>query len=102
MRLTRYFAISICTMVIGCQPQPTPKMVKIEGEAQGTTWHISFWSPNNINVKLVEDNINNRFDELDKNLSNYRPDSTISLFNSALSTEPIVVGERNCGIGRTS
>lgn len=93
MRLIRYFAISICAMVIGCQPQPTPKMVKIEGEAQGTTWHISFWSPNNINVKLVEDSINNRFDELDKNLSNYRPDSTISLFNSALSTEPIVVGE---------
>ncbi|GCF90597.1 FAD:protein FMN transferase [Shewanella sp. M-Br] len=90
MRLTGCFSI-ICLMMVGCQP--TPHMFKLEGEAQGTTWHISFWSPNNINSSLLEENINKKLEELDKNLSNYRHDSTISLFNSSMSTELIVVGE---------
>ncbi|MGL5359575.1 MAG: FAD:protein FMN transferase [Shewanella sp.] len=78
-------------LLLGCERHA--HLFKLEGEAQGTTWHITFWSENHINLPLVEANIQQRFTELDKNLSNYRPDSTISVFNRTMSTEPIVVGE---------
>ncbi|MGL4938658.1 FAD:protein FMN transferase [Shewanella sp.] len=91
MRLIGYSVIFFLILLLGCERHAN--LFKLEGEAQGTTWHITFWSENHINLALVDANIQQRLKELDKNLSNYRQDSTISVFNGTMSTAPIFVGK---------
>lgn len=55
---------------------------KLEGSAQGTTYHISYWSPALINTADIRSSIETEFLAIDKALSNYRPDSDIESFNS--------------------
>ena len=54
-------------------------MISIDGEAQGTTYHIRYFDPQNRNFKHSIDSI---LAEFDKCLSLYRPDSELSAFNS--------------------
>ncbi len=54
-------------------------MISIEGEAQGTTYHIRYFDPQNRNFKHAIDSILTDFDQC---LSLYRPDSELSAFNA--------------------
>lgn len=54
-------------------------MVTIDGEAQGTTYHIRYFDLQNRNFKHSIDSI---LAEFDKCLSLYRPDSELSAFNT--------------------
>lgn len=63
-----------------------------EGLAQGTTYHISYWTPAPIDAKAMESAVLDEFAAIDKSLSNYRPDSTIETFNHSDSVEPQEVG----------
>lgn len=65
---------------------------KLEGAAQGTTYHISYWSQTPVDSKAIADSITARFASLDKTLSNYRPDSTIETFNTTETTDSLAVG----------
>ncbi|SEJ10964.1 thiamine biosynthesis lipoprotein [Dyadobacter sp. SG02] len=53
-------------------------MVSIDGEAQGTTYHIRYFDPRNRNFKHSIDSILTEFDQC---LSLYRTDSELSAFN---------------------
>ena len=53
-------------------------MVSIDGEAQGTTYHVRYFDPQGRNFKHSIDSI---LAEFDKCLSLYRPDSELSAFN---------------------
>ena len=53
-------------------------LLKLEGFAQGTTWHIAYEDGLNRNFKNQADSI---FHDIDKALSTYRADSEISSFN---------------------
>lgn len=53
-------------------------MISIQGEAQGTTYHIRYFDPQNRNFKHSIDSI---LTEFDKCLSLYRSDSELSAFN---------------------
>ncbi|WP_353718027.1 FAD:protein FMN transferase [Dyadobacter sp. 676] len=53
-------------------------MISIDGEAQGTTYHIRYFDPQNRNFKHSIDSI---LGEFDKCLSLYQPDSELSVFN---------------------
>lgn len=53
-------------------------MIAIDGEAQGTTYHIRYFDPQNRNFKHAIDSI---LTDFDKCLSLYRPDSELSAFN---------------------
>lgn len=71
---------------VGCVK---PKDIqKLSGNAQGTTYHISFWSPKNVDLKVTAKNVETEFSRIDKQLSNYRPDSAIEQFNAMLSDQP--------------
>jgi FAD:protein FMN transferase len=77
------FAISGCVK---------PKDIKkLSGNAQGTTYHISFWSEKNTDVKAIEKSVVAEFSRLDQQLSNYRPDSAIERFNATISDQPQTV-----------
>lgn len=64
-------------LLINCNQQSN-KIIKISGNAQGTTWQITWLSENNSNYKEAIDSIFNR---IDLSLSTYAPASIISRIN---------------------
>lgn len=64
---------------------------KFGGDAQGTTYHISYWLPEHSDSLALKQEVNAEFQRLDKILSNYRPDSDIEQLNKTVSTEPQAV-----------
>lgn len=93
----RYFpGSSVCAclaallvMLAGCSE---PAIQKLEGPAQGTTYHISYWSESPADGADVKAGIESEFAAIDKLLSNYRNDSVIETFNSAENTDSQEVG----------
>ncbi len=69
-----------------------PTIQKLQGAAQGTTYHISYWSETPVDDPAIKTAIENEFIAIDKLLSNYRPDSTIETFNSIETTDSQEVG----------
>ena len=65
---------------------------KFDGQAQGTTYHISFWSTSNLGTQQIKPLVEQDFAAIDKLLSNYRKDSTIETFNSQENSESQEVG----------
>ena len=70
---------TILTLVFfsACQHN-TEELIKISGEAQGTTYHISYYSDNDFDYKAAVDSI---FKKIDSSLSTYLPASIISRIN---------------------
>lgn len=94
----RQFCISFCkvyglvafaALPTGCSERA---IQKIQGFAQGTSYHISYWSDSPINKNEIRAGIESEFDKLDRVLSNYRPDSAIELFNKAQDSGSYDVG----------
>ncbi len=75
--------------ITGCAQQ---SIEKLQGYAQGTTYHISYWSEGPVDRKRINNAIETEFGTIDKLLSNYRPDSTIETFNSTENTDSFTVG----------
>jgi thiamine biosynthesis lipoprotein len=88
--LSRYYGLLLFfSLLTGCSEQA---IQKLEGAAQGTTYHISYWSELPVDIKAVEASVKNELDAIDKALSNYRPDSVIETFNSNEHTDSQEVG----------
>lgn len=83
--------VGLCAVLLGCAPQ-VPEPQKLEGMVQGTTYHITYWSSQSYDPVAIEAAIQNSFDTIDKEISNYRPDSTIERFNANPSTQSQMVG----------
>lgn len=64
-------------LLIRCSKKEN-QIYKIEGEAQGTTWHISYLSKENVDYKTSIDSL---LKDLDSSLSTYVPVSIISRIN---------------------
>ena len=90
INLSKYYGLILCfSLLSGCSEQAVQKL---EGAAQGTTYHISYWSELPVEAKAVELSVKNELDAIDKTLSNYRPDSVIEQFNSTENTDSQEVG----------
>jgi FAD:protein FMN transferase len=85
--LKRTLLISLATLTLACSK--TPELSKIEGFAQGTTYHLTFELPADsaADVATIEKAVNDEFARMDKALSNYRDDSLIEEFNATQTTE---------------
>jgi thiamine biosynthesis lipoprotein len=70
----------------------SPALQQLKGFAQGTSYHISYWSAAPIDVQAVKKAVDDEFATIDKLLSNYRPDSVIESFNRNAITESQEVG----------
>lgn len=64
---------------------------KLRGSAQGTTWHVSVWQSEGLDVNALQQRIDTEFNRLDRSLSNYRSDSDIERFNATETTAPVEV-----------
>jgi len=85
MKLPDFIGLALFfTFLTGCSEQA---IEKLQGTAQGTSYHISYWSPNLINPAEIKSSIENEFAAIDKTLSNYRNDSDIEAFNNAENTD---------------
>lgn len=82
----------LSVLLSACSSEPQYPFQKIEGFAQGTTYHITYWSPEPVDHQAIESEVQKIFEQIDNNLSNYRPDSTIEFFNARQSTESFEVG----------
>ncbi len=88
--LSKYYGLILFFSVLtGCSD---PSVQKLEGSAQGTTYHISYWSELPMDGKDIETTIKNELDTIDRTLSNYRLDSIIEKFNSNENTDNQEVG----------
>lgn len=89
--LTHYRGLMILFLglLAGCSE---PTIQKLEGAAQGTTYHISYWSELPVDGKTIEAGVKTEFDVIDKTLSNYRTDSVIEMFNNTENTDSREVG----------
>ncbi|KPA51023.1 thiamine biosynthesis protein ApbE [Photobacterium leiognathi subsp. mandapamensis] len=77
--------LSAIMMLSGCS-QP-PKLEKIAGFAEGTTYHVSYWSKDEVSPSKVKAQFDTALAAIDKEYSTYRNDSYISKFNKSTSTE---------------
>ena len=76
-----------------CACTKKSELAHTEGFAQGTTYHITFELKNKDEKPIIEQEITTEFNRIDKEISNYRDDSTIEKFNAQLTTEPQEITE---------
>lgn len=88
------------SLLVGCDQ--APELTKFEGFAQGTTYHITYWSENAVDGQALEAAVVKEFADIDKALSNYRPDSTIEGFNNHPNDESQFVGDEIVGLLRVA
>lgn len=100
VRLAKFASLLLCLQMLnGCFD---PGIQKLEGAAQGTTYHISYWSKLPIVTKDIDSAVKSAFASIDKELSNYRPDSVIETFNSTETTDSLEVGKEIVGLVRVA
>lgn len=92
MKRTTLFAVSgiLVALLPGCTK--TPSLQSIEGFAQGTTYHISYWHREPIDNDRLSDMVSERLASIDASMSSYRSDSTLEQFNQTHTVEPQAVG----------
>ena len=77
------FPVLACIIYFTNCNSANKNLVKIEGNAQGTTWHISYFSNDNTNHKTAIDSI---LKKVDTSMSTWVPVSLISRINKNDST----------------
>ena len=84
----KYLVFILTMVMVACQPSVNEKVYLIEGEAQGSTYHIKYIAERDENLKPAMDSI---LQVIDLSMSTYRPDSAISKINQGDTT--VVVDE---------
>ena len=84
----KYLVFILTMVMVACQPSLNEKVYLIEGEAQGSTYHIKYIAERDENLKPAIDSI---LEAIDRSMSTYRPDSAISKINQGDTT--VVVDE---------
>jgi thiamine biosynthesis lipoprotein len=95
--LKKILSITFCGLGFSCLLIACSKEVvepaKIEGFAQGTTYHLTFILPDTKQETAIAQEVTTELKRIDASISNYRKDSTIELFNAQLDTEPHEVND---------
>ncbi len=89
-------------LLVACGGEPQVPVQKFEGFAQGTTYHVSYWSERAVDGKQVQAEVDKTLADLDKILSNYRPDSEIEQFNVSSATVGQTVDEQIVALVRVA
>lgn len=84
--------VTVCAALIavsGCQQSPTYDY--LEGQTMGTSYHITYRQPDNVDAEAVKAAIDSRLQDINDSMSTYMEDSTISKFNKLQANQPISV-----------
>ncbi|WP_461482443.1 FAD:protein FMN transferase, partial [Porticoccus sp.] len=92
MNHTILLAVStlLLALLSGCSKAPSPR--SIEGFAQGTTYHISYWRREPTDNAHIAQIVSERLASIDASMSSYRSDSTLERFNQHNTDESQEVG----------
>ena len=71
--------------------QQPPDYNYLIGETMGTSYHISYQLPKDVNEADVQTAINERLQQINDSMSTYQADSTISKFNQLGKDTPITI-----------
>jgi thiamine biosynthesis lipoprotein len=79
------FCLAIAINILGCEPNvkvidPEEFKVELSGEAQGTTWHVTYYDLRKRNFKLQIDSALKR---IDQSISTYQTGSVIDRWNKS-------------------
>ena len=81
----KYIVTAFILVFFSCEGEQSKKtVIKVEGFAQGTTYHVTYVSTTGVNYQRSIDSL---LIEIDNSLSTYQPRSIISKFNQASSTQ---------------
>ena len=70
-----------------------PEQVQtLEGFAQGTTYHVSFWAPTPVDLPALRQAVGDELGRIDEAMSGYRQDSAIQQFNADQDVAPHRLG----------
>ncbi len=86
MRKTVPSLLLLAVLLLGGCSQP-PQLHEIDNFAQGTTYHITWWAKAHVDETALRTDIDTVLAQIDKEISNYRPDSDIEHFNRSRSTD---------------
>ncbi|WP_367104753.1 FAD:protein FMN transferase [uncultured Psychrobacter sp.] len=89
IHITSFFAFSSVLYLTACQ-QP-PNYNYISGETMGTSYHISYKIPENVDEAMIQTTIDERLQQINDSMSTYQSDSTISKFNQLTKDTPITI-----------
>lgn len=82
-------AVSLSLILGACSK--APQVPRIEGYAQGTTYHITYQLADKGSPEEIEKAVAEELERIDDVFSNYRDDSLIEKFNAQKTTDPINV-----------
>lgn len=89
-RLRNVAAVVSLALTAACSE---PERVQtFEGFAQGTSYHISFWTREQVDLSALRQAVSDELGRIDKAMSGYRPDSVIEQFNAARDLAPHTTG----------
>ncbi|UNU73816.1 FAD:protein FMN transferase [Moraxella nasovis] len=71
----------------------TPNYQKLEGQTMGTSYHITFELPKNVDKSAISASIDDRLDDIIHSMSTYEKDSTISKFNQLRAGDSIQIDD---------
>ena len=74
-----------------CSQSPTTGYLK--GDTMGTFYTVQYWSKKSIEPQNLDTSVKEILNEFEDQLSNWRPDSWVSRFNSAPANRPIPLPE---------
>ena len=87
---------AILFLVVACSPRPEAGY--LNGDALGTFYTIEFWSEEKVSVRDLRREIEDLLDAFEQQLSNWRKDSWVNLFNAAPADEFIPVPDYAFGV----
>ena len=71
--------------------QQTPDYNYLSGETMGTSYHISYQLPDDVDETAIQAAIDKRLQDINDSMSTYQADSTISKFNQLGKDTPIAI-----------
>ena len=90
-RTSLYSAISLASVLglSACQQKPTYNY--LSGETMGTSYHISYQLPDDVDESAIQASIDERLQQINDSMSTYQEDATISKFNRLGKDTPIPI-----------
>jgi len=80
--------VLLCSLLVACDPEPEHAVLALNGSTMGTTYSVQVVDPPpGLDLDGLRQRIDAELDEVNAEMSTYRPDSELSRFNAAAATD---------------
>lgn len=89
-----FLAVSVLLLVSCDFLEGKPDPIRIQGETMGTTYSVTIVDvPDDMTAEILQESVETVLAEVNGRMSNWDPNSEVSILNKNLDTNPIVVSE---------